>query len=132
MSSGKTLNKKKKYPNINISSHIFDANSIKSFYILVNGYFHLSYDELYRLKGKIGRTIKSNLNTEIFNVNKFIQLEEIREGGKYSYGGYEYTIFLLKEDIVPINELEVESLKITDLIYDTHFNNVEFIKKTNK
>jgi hypothetical protein len=132
MSSGKTLNRKKKYPDVNISSHIFDAKSIKSFYVLVNGYFNLTYEELYRLKGKIGRTIKSNLNREVFDVNKFIQLEEIRENGKYNYGGYEYTIFLLKEDIIAINELEVETLKITDLIYDTHFSDVEFLKKTNK
>jgi hypothetical protein len=132
MSSGKNLNKKKKYPHVNISSHIFDANSVKSFYILVNGHFNLSYDELYRLKGKIGKTIKSNLNREVFDVDKFIQLEEIREGGKYNYGGYEYTIFLWKQDIITIDELKVESLRITDLIYDTHFNGAEFIKKTNK
>jgi hypothetical protein len=132
MSNGKKLNKKKKYPNINISGHIFDADSIKSFYILVNGYFNLSYDELFVLKSKIGKTIKSNLNREVFDVNKFIQLEEIREGSKYNYAGYEYTMYLLKKDIVSINELSVESLKITDIIYDTHFNNVEFIKETNK
>ena len=124
MSSGKILNKAKKYPNINISSNVFDTKSVKSFYILVNGRFNLTCDEIHKMKTKIGRTIKSNLNKELFHIDKFIQLVEIRDMGNYVYGGYEYTIYLLKENSLTIPELEVEALKITDVIYETHFNNI--------
>jgi len=121
MSSGKILNKTKEYDNINITSHLFNTKSVKSFYILVSGRYHLEYDELIKLKTKIGKTIKQNLNKEIFHIDRFIQLEEIREYNESTYCGYEYTIFLLKENIITINELEVEALKITDAIYDTYF-----------
>jgi hypothetical protein len=124
MSSGKILNKTKKYPNINISSNVFDTKSVKSFYILVNGRFNLTSDEVNKMKTKIGRTIKSNLNKELFHIDKFIQLVDIRDMGNYVYGGYDYTIYLLKENSLTIPELEVEALKITDVIYETHFNNI--------
>jgi hypothetical protein len=124
MSSGKILNKTKKYDNINISSHLFNTKSIKSFYILVSGYYDLDYDELVKLKSRIGKTIKQNLNKEIFHIDRFIQLEEIREYKESTYCGYEYTIYLLKENIITINELEVEALKITDVIYQTYFKNI--------
>ena len=133
MSSGKILNKTKEYDTINISSHLFNTKSVKSFYIVVSGYFNLDHDQLVKLKSKIGRTIKQNLNKDIFHIDRFIQLEEIRDYKNTTYCGYEYTIFLLKEDIITINELEVEALKITDAIYNTHFNKTlenEFIRKT--
>ena len=122
MGAGKILNRTKKYPNINISSNVFDTKSIKSFYILVNGRFNLTCDEIHKMKSKIGKTIKSNLNKELFHIDKFIQLVEIRDMRDYVYGGYEYTIFLLKENSLTIQELEEESIKITDVIYNTHFN----------
>ena len=130
MGFGKTLNRTKNYPNINIESHLLDSRMIKSFYILVNGKFNITHDEIYKLKSKIGKTIKNNLNKELFHVDKFIQLVEIKDNHTYIYGGYEYTIFLIKENSLTLKELEQEVIKITDVIYNTHFNNTlenEFI-----
>lgn len=126
MSSGKVLNHTLKYPKIKMASHIVNAKNVKSFYIIVSGYFDLDYDDLVTLRKSITTTIKNNLNTELFHKKRFIDTDEIRMNGEWNYGGYEYTIFLLKENIITIPDLEVESKRLMDLIYETHFNKPQF------
>jgi hypothetical protein len=126
MSSGKILNHTLKYPKIKMTSNIVNTKNVKSFYIIVSGYFDLDYDGLIELRKSITRTIKNNLNTELFYKQRFIDTEEIRMAGDWNYGGYEYTIFLLKENIITIPDLEVESKRLMDLIYETHFNKPQF------
>ena len=124
MKEGKTLNKKKKYPNVNIEGFTINRDYIKSFFLMVNGTFDLSEDYLYELRKKIGKTIKRNLNKELFHIDRVIEIEEVRQSKKVKYAGYEYTIFLIKENSLTIEELELESLKLTDIIYDTHFKDL--------
>jgi hypothetical protein len=121
MKEGKTLNNKKKYPNVNIESLILNRRYIKTFFLTINGTFDLSEDVLYKLKKKIGKTIKRNLNKELFHIDRVIEIEEVRQSKKVKYAGFEYTIFLIKENSVTIPELEQETLKLTDIIYDIHF-----------
>jgi len=124
MKRGKTLNNKKKYPNVNIEGYIINRDYIKSFFLMVNGTFDLTEDVLYELKKKIGKTIKRNLNKELFHIDRVIEIEEVRQSKKLKYAAYEYTIFLLKENSLTIPELELEVLKLTDIIYDTHFKDL--------
>lgn len=126
MASGKILNHTHKYPKVKITSNLINTKNVKSFYILVSGYFDLNYNDLITLRKRIARTIKDNLNTELFHKDRFIETEEIRMNGEWSYGGYEYTIFLLREDIITIPELEVETKRLTDIIYNTHFDKPQF------
>lgn len=126
MASGKILNHTHKYPKVKITSNLINTKNVKSFYILVSGYFDLEYNDLITLRKRIARTIKDNLNTELFHKDRFIETEEIRMNGEWSYGGYEYTIFLLREDIITIPELEVETKRLTDIIYNTHFDKPQF------
>ena len=126
MASGKILNNTLKYPNVKITSNLINTKNVKSFYILVSGYFDLNYDELITLRKSIAKTIKDNLNTDLFHKDRFIETDEIRMKGEWSYGGYEYTIFLLRENIITIPELEVETKRLTDLIYYTHFDKPQF------
>lgn len=126
MGSGKVLNQEHKYPNINMTSNVFDRTSIKSFYLLVSGHFDLKYDELIKLKKSILKTIIENLDRELFRVDYTIDVEEIRMSSVYSYVGCEYTIFLLKENSMKIEELEKETKMLMDVIYDTHFNKPKF------
>ena len=126
MASGKILNHTLKYPKVKITSNLINTKNVKSFYILVSGYFDLEYSDLITLRKSIARTIKDNLNIELFHKNRFIETEEIRVNGEWSYGGYEYTIFLVKENIITIPELEVETKRLTDIIYNTHFDKPQF------
>lgn len=126
MSSGKVLNLGVEYPKVNISSHLINTKNIKSFYILVSGYFDIGYDDLITLRTTIAKTIKKNLNKELFYTERFIEVEEIRTSKEWNYAGYEYTIFLKKENKMSIKELEEETKKLTDLIYETHFIKPEF------
>ena len=126
MASGKILNHTHKYPKVKITSNLINTKNVKSFYILVSGYFDLNYNDLITLRKRIARTIKDNLNTELFHKDRFIDTDEIRMNKEWSYGGYEYTIFLLKENIITIPELEIETKRLTDIIYETHFNKPQF------
>ena len=126
MSSGKILNLGVEYPKVNISSHLINTKNIKSFYILVSGYFDIGYDDLLTLRTTIAKTIKKNLNKELFYTERFIEVEEIRISKEWNYAGYEYTIFLKRENKISIKELEVETKKLTDLIYETHFDKPDF------
>lgn len=126
MGSGKILNIKHKYNKVNITGHVLDKNFIKSFYLIINGYFDLDYDDLIKLRHKISKTIKKNLNKELFFIDKFIDIEEIRLYEKWNYVLYEFTIFLLIENSIEFNDLEIESKKLTDIIYDTYFDKPEF------
>jgi hypothetical protein len=121
MKEGKTLNNKKKYPNVNIESFILNRRYIKTFFLTINGTFDLTEDVLYKLKKKIGKTIKRNLNKELFHIDRVIEIDEVRKSKKLKYAAYEYTIFLINENSLTIPELELEVLKLTDVIYDTHF-----------
>jgi hypothetical protein len=130
MARGKILDMGIDYPNVNITSHIIDRSSLKSFYLNVGGYFNLDYDELIKLRNKIGKTIVKNINNEFFYKERFISIEEIRIFGEWNYANYEYTIFFLKEDTMGINELTVETKRLMDIIYNTHFDKTEFnVKK---
>jgi len=124
MKDGKTLNNKKKYPNVNIEGFILNRRYIKTFFLTINGTFDLTEDVLYKLKKKIGKTIKRNLNKELFHIDRVIEIDEVRKSKKLKYAAYEYTIFLLKENSLTIPELELEVLKLTDVIYDTHFKDL--------
>ena len=126
MSSGKILNLGVKYEKVNITSNLINTKNIKSFYILVSGYFDLQYDDLITLRTTIAKTIKKNLNKELFYTERFIEIEEIRTSKEWNYAGYEYTIFLKKENKMSIKELEEETKKLTDIIYETHFIKPEF------
>jgi hypothetical protein len=121
MKEGKILNNKKKYPNVNIEAFILNRRYIKTFFLTINGTFDLSEDVLYEMRKKIGKTIKRNLNKELFDINRVIEIEDVRQSKKLKYAAYEYTIFLIKENSLTIPELELEVLKLTDVIYDTHF-----------
>lgn len=124
MKRGKTLNNKKKYPNVNIEGYTINRDYIKSFFLTINGTFDLTEDVLYELKKKIGKTIKRNLNKELFHIDRVIEIEEVRQSKKLKYAAYEYTIFVIKENSLTIPELELEVLKLTDIIYDTHFKDL--------
>ena len=114
------------YPKVNITSNVVDRNSIKSFYLLISGYFDLTYEELIEYRVKLSKTIKKNLNKELFHTDRVIGLEEIRTYNDFNYTCYEFTIFLLNENIITLNELKVETKKLTDIIYQTHFDKPEF------
>jgi hypothetical protein len=124
MKEGKTLNNKKKYPNVNIQGFTLNRDYIKSFFLMVNGTFDLSEGVLYDMRKKIGKTIKRNLNKELFHIDRVIEIEDVRQSKKLKYAGFEYTIFLLKENSLTIPELEQETLKLTDIIYETHFKDL--------
>lgn len=126
MGKSKKLNFGVEYPKVSISCNVVDRNSIKSFYLLVSGYFNMSYDNLIEYKTTIGKTIKKNLNKELFHKDKVIQLEEIKTYKDFNYVCYEFTIFLLKKNLITINELEEETKKLMDIIYETHFDKPEF------
>lgn len=126
MGKSKRLNFDVEYPKVSITSNVVDRSSIKSFYLLISGYFDLTYDELIEYRVKLSKTIKKNLNKELFHTDRVIGVEEIRTYNNFNYVCYEFTIFLLKENIITINELEVETKKLTDLIYEIHFDKPEF------
>lgn len=126
MTRGKKLNTDIKYEKVDMTSNIVDKSSLKSFYLLINGYFDLDSDELNKLKTKIARTIVKNINQTYFHTNRLIDIIEIKVRDKYNYGGFEYTIFLKKENIITINELEEETKRLMDIIYETHFDKPEF------
>ena len=88
MSSGKILNLGVKYEKVNITSNLINTKNIKSFYILVSGYFDLQYDDLITLRTTIAKTIKKNLNKELFYTERFIEIEEIRTSKEWNYPWY--------------------------------------------
>jgi len=126
MAKGKVLNTDVEYSKVSITSNLIDRKSIKSFYLLIIGYFDLSYEDLIELRIRLSKTIKKNLNKRLFHTDRVIGLEEIRMKNDYNYVCYEFTIFLLKENLITINELEMETKNLTDKIYEIHFDKPEF------
>lgn len=126
MGRGKKLNKNINYPKVDISGNILDKSSIKSFYLLISGYFDLDEDNINLLQKKISKTIKQNLNKDIFYIDRVIDIGDIRLFEKYNYGGFEYTIFLKRENLITFEELNYQVKNLTDIIYDKHFHKPEF------
>lgn len=126
MGKGRLFNKDLKYDNINITCNTVDKDNLKSIYIIVSGYFDLDEEELIGLRRKIGKTIRQSIDPKVFYNQKIIEIEETRDNGDMTYGGFEYTIFLSKDNKIEWRELQTYTKEIMDLIHQQYFINPEF------